>query len=86
MFGGLSTGLCRIRASPWVVEAQVVAPVPALALRAGVNLAFQATKKTPRLCAEVSDFDILNASSKSFDYTLTGWLFGVRRSAPSAHV
>ena len=27
---------------------------PALALRAGVNLAFQATKKTPRLCAEVS--------------------------------
>ena len=28
---------------------------PALVLRAGVNLAFQATKKTPRLCAEVSD-------------------------------
>ena len=28
---------------------------PALALRAGVNLALQATKKTPRLCAEVSD-------------------------------
>ena len=28
---------------------------PAVALRAGVNLAFQATKKTPRLCAEVSD-------------------------------
>ena len=28
MFAGLSTGLCRIRASPWVVEAQVVAPVP----------------------------------------------------------
>ena len=28
MFAGLSTGLCRIRASPWVVEAQMVAPVP----------------------------------------------------------
>ena len=28
---------------------------PALALRAGVNRAFQVTKKTPRLCAEVSD-------------------------------
>ena len=28
MFAGLSTGLCQIRASPWVVEAQVVAPVP----------------------------------------------------------
>ena len=28
---------------------------PALALRAGVNRALQATKKTPRLCAEVSD-------------------------------
>ena len=55
MFAGLSTGLCRIRASPWVVEAQGVAPVPHWLLRAGVNLAFQATKKTPRLCAEVSD-------------------------------
>ena len=48
-------GCAGIRASPWVVEAQVVASSPALALRAGVNLAFQATKKTPRLCAEVSD-------------------------------
>ena len=28
---------------------------PALVRRAGVNRAFQATKKTPRLCAEVSD-------------------------------
>ena len=28
---------------------------PALVLRVGVNRAFQATKKTPRLCAEVSD-------------------------------
>ena len=28
MFPGLSTWPCRIRASPWVVEAQVVAPVP----------------------------------------------------------
>ena len=28
---------------------------PALVLQAGVNRAFQATKKTPRLCAEVSD-------------------------------
>ena len=28
---------------------------PAVVLRAGVNLEFQATKKTPRLCAEVSD-------------------------------
>ena len=28
MFAGLSTGLFRVRASPWVVEAQVVAAVP----------------------------------------------------------
>ena len=28
MFAGVSSKLCRLRASPWVVEAQVVAPVP----------------------------------------------------------
>ena len=49
------SGLCRIRASLWVVEAQVVAPVPHWLYGRGVNRVFQATKKTPRLCAEVSD-------------------------------
>ena len=55
MFAGVSSKRCRIRASPWVVDAQVVAAVPHWLVRAGVNRAFQATKKTPRLCAEVSD-------------------------------
>ena len=55
MFAGLSTGLCRLRASPWVVEAQVVAPVPHWFYGRGLTWRCRQQKKTPRLCAEVSD-------------------------------
>ena len=48
-------GLCRVRASPWVVEAQVVASVPHWFYGRGLTGRFRQQKKTPRLCAEVSD-------------------------------
>ena len=40
---------------PWVVEAQVVAPVPHSLSGRGSTGRFRQQKKTPRLCAEVSD-------------------------------
>ena len=48
-------GLCRIPGFALGCRGPGGCSGPALALRAGVNLAFQATKKTPHLCAEVSD-------------------------------
>ena len=47
-------GCAGIRASPWVVEAQVVAPVPRWFVGRG-STGRSGNKKTPRLCAEVSD-------------------------------
>ena len=55
MFAGVSSKRCRIRASPWVVEAQVVAPVPHRLSGRGSTWCFRQQKKTPRLCAEVSE-------------------------------
>ena len=49
MFAGLSTGLCRIRASPWVVEAQVVALVPHWLYGRGLTWRFRQQKDTSPL-------------------------------------
>ena len=55
MFAGLSTGVVPDPGFSLGCRGPGGCSGPALALRAGVNRAFQATKKTPRLCAEVSD-------------------------------
>ena len=49
MFAGLSTKLCRVRASPWVVEAQVVAPVPHRLSGRGSTGCFRQQKDTSPL-------------------------------------
>ena len=45
MFAGLSTKLCRVGASSWVVETQVVAPVPQWLYGRGLTWRFRQQKR-----------------------------------------